>query len=675
MVGTLKSICQTVAGHDLGVDPQAAGNSQVVASATRPLKGESPFSKGEKKQQASFRRSLRIALSACRVNPDDRRAALWVERRVVALRHNRQGYLLWLKSELQALLRDCMAGISWPSHRRNQIIPPWITRFCRVIQWCKLRRSLPRLIPNDQALIDDLVNRLTTPPELSAGSEMWAFSLFGKTKLDDGLSSDWISSSATSTSSRRDGGMLKDLSLMDSSGIFESEMEVDNPSTMFPLYKKRGGNHSYVSVIYELGLKTRLVTRQDFLFTASAQRIRRAIFKKYILKDGHDCLNRVFRDPDCSELTFRMRGKSLKIFSGDFSKATDTLLFSFLDRMCTILDLDPRLVHKDMYVNGFKTVVGAFMGLPGSWSLLDLAVFICCAEVDRTFSFYIKGDDVIALWTQSQIDKFCRLARENTGLIVNDKTVISSRFGTFAEMDFQRVENRGRLAVLKRLPTFSLRVFMEGSLPDFQFWNSAVNRGCSVNLLCSLTYSYCAAWMKAARFHKIPIFAPRFLGGLGLPTDRRRPLGKGSLCMIQIMHNYAPKFLDIDRPYNSDGWARIVLTQYQSIDWEYRPDEVYTDSRFEKALGKDLSDAVFTDAANGKMLPKKRPLRPSESCKRMSRYRRKVLKSGSSNPNFTMDIGGAMAFESHLIPDLELEHEQLVAHDRTSLNWEAVQRD
>jgi hypothetical protein len=467
--------------------------------------------------------------------------------------------------------------------------------------------------------------------------------------------------------------MLKDLSLMDSSGIFDSTLEVDSPSTMHPLYRKKEGNYSSVAVVYELGLKTRLVTKQDYLFTASAQRIRRAIFKKYILKDKHQCLSRVFSDPDMSELTFRR--KRGKIFSGDFSKATDTLLHPFLDAMCACLEIDPRLVHKDMYVNGVRTVVGAFMGLPGSWSLLDLAVFICAVEVDSTFSFYIKGDDIIALWSDAMIRKFIRIAREHTGLTVNDKTVISGEFGTFAEADYQRVGNRKGLAVLRRLPTFSLRVFQEGSLPDFNFWHGAVQRGVPVKLLVSLTYRCCSVWLKAASFHRIPLFAPRFLGGLGLPTDLRRPLGRGSLSIVQIMHNYAPKFLEVDRPYNSDGWARIVLTQYQSIDWEYRPDEVYTDSRFEKALGKDLSDAVFTDAAHGKLLPKKRPLRPSEAIKRMARYRRKVLRGFDSNPNFAMNVGESMSFETHLIPDLELEHEQLSAHDRTSLNWEAVQLD
>jgi len=469
--------------------------------------------------------------------------------------------------------------------------------------------------------------------------------------------------------------MLKDLSLMDESGIFDTSMEVDNPSTMHPLYKKKDGNHSTVSVVYELGLKTRLVTKQDFLFTASAQRIRRAIFKKYILKPKHFCLSRVFSDPELSELTFRRRGSHLKIFSGDFSKATDTLLHPFLDFVCSTLEIDPRLVHKDMYVNGVRTVVGAFMGLPGSWSILDLAVFCCAVEVDSTFSFYIKGDDIIALWSDYMIRKFIRIAREHTGLIVNDKTIISSEFGTFAECDYQRVGNRDGYAVLKRLPTFSLRVFMEGSLPDFQFWNNATKRGVPVDILCRLTYRYCPAWIKAAKFHKIPLFAPRFLGGLGLPTVLDRPLGRGSKCIIQIMHNYAPKFLEIDRPYNQTGWARIVLTQYQSIDWEYRPDEVYSDSRFEKALGKDLSEAVFTDAAGQLLLPKKRPLTPSEAIKRMARYRRKVLKVGPSNPDFSMTIGEALRFETHLIPDLELEHEQLIAHDPTSLNWEAVQLD
>jgi len=639
-----------------GVIPPGAAHKNLGSAAEKQRRCETAAAK----QLSDFELSLQIACQACHFSATSNYVRPWLQRRLNAYVHNeRENYLLWFKGELQCLLRDTMANRKWKAERRNMIIPPWVTRVTHVVQWCKLRRSLPRLLTNDKKYIGELKTRLTVPnlemekayfkhPERVFDVPGWLVPV----EATQATKGDWVSGSATSTSTRKEGGFLNEVRKLEISDDFDDSTDESRLRDVW--LDRHYKNDAIPCVIYELGLKVRLPTKNNFWFVPPSQCHKRALFSRYFENPKYPWWSQPLLDEALDEIPLgyftRRTAKRLYIFSGDFSKATDLMSYASLRWLCSLVGILPELAFEGHLVEGVLKRVGCFMGLPASWSLLEVQVFLIAYTVDKTCRFRLKGDDIIAYWNRSQCAMFTFLAK-GVGLIVNDKTIIAKYFGTFAECDY-RLVRRKKGYILKRMPTFSLRVFTEGNIPDRKFWHSAVSRGVSANLLTRLTHFSCQKWIIPARRYRVPLYDPIQAGGLGLPCDEKsQDVSRGCLCVMQAINNGAPLCLVPETPPSKEGWTPIVTREYEDIPWVYCKGEPYLGKEFDQKYGRDLAGALWTDACENKLPPPKRELRPKEAIRCKARYRSKLKRLPLNVAGLKSTVEEANNFFSCCHPD------------------------
>jgi hypothetical protein len=462
--------------------------------------------------------------------------------------------------------------------------------------------------------------------------------------------SDYVSGSATSSHTRREGGNLADLAAR---GIEWPAMAAWSLESLRDSYQSKK-NNGRLTVIYELGLKTRIPTKCDSDFVAAGSTYKRALFSKYFLQKKYKCWSQSFLDSDMRTIKFSIRpDRKRKAFSADFSKATDLLKHKFLMDLCLRLGIPPDLVFDGHTVEGMLLTVGSFMGLPVSWSLLEIAVFLCAFAVDRSYSFRIKGDDLLSYWTKRQISMFITLAK-SIGLHVNDKTIVAKSYATFAEADYSVMESpSGCRVIFTRLPTFSNRVFMEGTIPDEKFWMSAWERQVPRKLLRNLCFLYCKNAIGFARKYKIPLYDPRAIGGLGMPSEIGSKVSKKGLGVIQALNNGFSPYVESTRELPEEGWSTTTLEKFRECEWEYRKGVPYDTKEYEDALGKDLTDAIWADVLEGVPFPKKKELSISKQMKQLSRFTGRLLRNKLDIRGRETTVESARTFVSCLHPNLE----------------------
>nr|UIW13880.1 MAG: RNA-dependent RNA polymerase [Rhizoctonia solani narnavirus 13] len=203
-------------------------------------------------------------------------------------------------------------------------------------------------------------------------------------------------------------------------------------------------------VLPELGGKLRIVQscpiRQTFPAHLQRGRLEHNL-KRHI----------AFREGLAPEQTFNLgkqprlkSGKypaSLRFYSVDLSNATDLISREFLERICPFLGIE--LDHVRLTTAEYSSPVckckhtlnikcGTNMGLPCSWVVLSTIHIAICDYVSRlrrtaNCQYRVRGDDLVALWTQYQFDTYVSLMKQ-AGFEINlDKSFVSKDYALFCE--------------------------------------------------------------------------------------------------------------------------------------------------------------------------------------------------------------------------------------------------
>jgi hypothetical protein len=238
---------------------------------------------------------------------------------------------------------------------------------------------------------------------------------------------------------------------------------------------------SAVLPVLEYGWKVRFVTKSPAELVRLGHAVRNRYYPLLLHPRMPETRDGLATDR-CTGFVVRFE-KGRRVFSADFSNATDTIYVEVLDRVAKVLGVginvlyghavnfrpkdhccDVRYDRHHMYSgisvtcksgedHLFSTQRGLYMGLPSSWTILSLIHFLIAKKVDdmtpqrsvviskktkkqrfrRRRLFRIRGDDLISYWTLLQIAEYRKICN-SVGLILNeDKTLESQYRGTFCE--------------------------------------------------------------------------------------------------------------------------------------------------------------------------------------------------------------------------------------------------
>jgi hypothetical protein len=215
-----------------------------------------------------------------------------------------------------------------------------------------------------------------------------------------------------------------------------------------------------------------------------------------------------------------------------------------------------------------------------------------CRAVDPNHSFRIKGDDLVALWSEGQIQQYCELLAA-VGFVLNDrKTTISSSFGTFCEVSYRRV----RHDTLVRESDFSLRSFVSNERLAPDQWRMLVRHGASLKRLNLLARISHREWLRLARRNRVDPYAPPALGGLGLPPKRLDALvSPGLSSLVRACHNGVPLFSE--RTF-AGTTSDMFFRMFERTRWSVAGDRDFT-VFYDNTVGTVLPRAAFVDACQG----------------------------------------------------------------------------
>jgi hypothetical protein len=178
------------------------------------------------------------------------------------------------------------------------------------------------------------------------------------------------------------------------------------------------------------------------------------------------------------------------------------------------------------------------MGLPASWTILTITHYLICSAVDRQQRWFIKGDDLAALWGRKEIKRYKKLCAA-VGLLVNTKkSFVAPNRLTFCEGMFELRLDRSPPGFYL-LPSLSLKGFTTletgTRYTDMAtIMNEGVRRGVHVNKVTRIAH---AAWPKdyaCARKMRVHKYVPPVFGGLGFPHENPNslvPTRIASLCL------------------------------------------------------------------------------------------------------------------------------------------------
>jgi hypothetical protein len=275
-------------------------------------------------------------------------------------------------------------------------------------------------------------------------------------------------------------------------------------------------NRSEFVAVKVNGLKIRGVTKNPPERVVRAHQYRKKLFS--ILERTRGTKESLGELP--TEFSLQDLNGAERVYSVDLKKATDGISHSFAEWICDKLDIPFDLVFEDFFVDGIKVSRGLFMGMPLSWCFLSMIHLLVCEFIDRKGNFFLKGDDLISVWTISQYELYRKILR-HSGLMVNEKkTFVSRKRGTFCEALF---ELRGHKLV--SIPNFSYAGLMRAGKEGIWIYDVETLAGTFVKrglprkrifdvLEISFKHEFCLL-SKAG----IDLFEPKYLGGLGLPLE------------------------------------------------------------------------------------------------------------------------------------------------------------
>ncbi|QJT73727.1 RNA-dependent RNA polymerase [Botrytis cinerea narnavirus 4] len=287
--------------------------------------------------------------------------------------------------------------------------------------------------------------------------------------------------------------------------------------------------------IAERGWKVRVVSRSCALRVAHSEGYREG-FRAMLMH------RRAFRLPQMGLTDFlplHEGGRSNKfVFSADLSAATDLISRELLESLSSFLGIDPALVCGGrIQVNKFdfaNMTRGTLMGIPLSFPMLNLIHLYVCESIGaRRDTYYICGDDLIALWSISLIRKYKHALLKLTGMLLNDtKSFISKSRGIFCEKAFHLAKdglrvNRQFLSVKavtplgRSLPPKGAEAHPEQpwEMAPLLYLNTHIARlGHSRAHFAqqSCLRDYCKRLAYLARKHRVSQYLPLHLGGAGI---------------------------------------------------------------------------------------------------------------------------------------------------------------
>ncbi|QJT93741.1 RNA-dependent RNA polymerase [Erysiphe necator associated narnavirus 9] len=529
----------------------------------------------------------------------------------------------YLKSCLVTLRLNTLRGIETPRSVRGVILPRCYLgakSVTALLQYTKIIRALPLPKVGKEEALKGQMERMTSSFTLSPDKEV--LSIIRKIPVPHGgpcLPSDFLSSSSCLESTREEGGRSALLSKAAASvsklkwkertplikKVLPAAWSLDRtftpqsalmrveqlPGALADLYKNRLSAYTLDAepvALKEHGLKWRIVTRHSAGLIAEAQPTRRMLFS-ILSNSEHIVTSQSLCDPEMGTIEFSSPAEKAIVFSADLSTATDLLSHEIIDNVCCHFGVNKYHVRPET-ISGLPATRGTCMGLPGSWPVLSLVHYAVCAAVDSKHNFRIKGDDLIALWSQHQIDKYCRLLK-TTGMILNhSKTVKSHCYGTFCEVSYRREHNR-----LVRLSDFSLRSLVKGIPVSSENWLVYHKYGAPLSKLNKLFRKCHRKHILLAREHKVPLYLPEKVGGLGFPPPNLdRKMSTHESCAVNAVNNgiHAPWSIGIGGKNQYQMYRSYIK---QNMRFVHGTDDGTTD-RIVRSANMVLSRACLVDA-------------------------------------------------------------------------------
>jgi hypothetical protein len=381
----------------------------------------------------------------------------------------------------------------------------------------------------------------------------------------------------------------------------------------------------------ELGWKTRIVTKSDPILLSHAQTHRRRLFPM-LVKKKHTVTSEALVDPELLTIKFRKPKRkprsSYFIYSADFSKATDNLSQEVLLELSKALGIPTETLFSGMTVKGARVTSGTPMGMPVGWTCLSYCVFFVCSVVDRTMQFRIKGDDVIALWTAAQIQSFQTLGAR-IGLLVNEKTATHQTYGTFCEGDYVATWN-GCTCTLQRLPTFSLRSFVNDEPLSASAVGALIRRGVLPDTLNFLQRTFHKKWIDLCIGMAVPLYGPRQFGCLDLcPRTLVSYCDTVTSRICRALNNGIPLFSERNTLQQSGPLAKgvmdVVTQIVHRVDVQYDAEQSRYADYAETRIGTALATCSYLDVLGGTALKVNPNPSPGRVVRKLKQFRKKIL--------------------------------------------------
>jgi hypothetical protein len=270
---------------------------------------------------------------------------------------------------------------------------------------------------------------------------------------------------------------------------------------------------------------------------------------------------------------------------------------------------------------GKSVTTGCPMGMPMSWTALSVIHYCIASIIDPLCNFRIKGDDLIAHWSDLQIKDYESLAA-GVGLLVNDKTWTHKSLGTFCEGDYRLThEARTNWYVLKRLPTFSLKSFVKDEPVPNDIGERFISRGVERQLLRDMQAYFHESWIKLANARCVNVYAPACFGGLGFIPKEDHLLDEVTARVVNASHNGT--LIYDERHVIHTAMARKCLDKYEECRWSVNGpgDPLQLERRFSAALAA----SCYVDAYRGACM--RGVVSPGKKIRSLAAYRKKFLRA------------------------------------------------
>jgi hypothetical protein len=186
--------------------------------------------------------------------------------------------------------------------------------------------------------------------------------------------------------------------------------------------------------ISELGYKTRVVSCSDPVRVHISESYRVQLLQK--LRRLRPCAAPL-RD-DIRTLRFPRGPGEYFVFSADLKQATDYMNHDVIRAFSDALEIPFEMVTGGT-IGDCTIRRGTLMGIPCSWPILSLVHMWACTELEiPAKSYYLKGDDLIGLWTLDEIQRYQTGIQFLTGMPINlDKSFVSKDRGVFCERSYR----------------------------------------------------------------------------------------------------------------------------------------------------------------------------------------------------------------------------------------------